>query len=89
MMGVSREATPSGCSLNPASRRGDPLGGLVMAGALKRHEIDRLMNVAVVLGWELVQEVFLEDGVKVELKRVLPPELLRLDVDLDIPASAQ
>jgi len=60
-----------------------------MAGKLKRHEIDRLMNVAVVLGWELVQEVFLEDGVKVELKRTLTPELLRLDVDLDIPSSAQ
>jgi len=60
-----------------------------MAGQLKRHEIDRLMNVAVVLGWELVQEVFLEDGVKVELKRTLPPELLKLDVDLDIPASPQ
>jgi hypothetical protein len=60
-----------------------------MAGALKKHEVDRLMNVAVVLGWELVQEVYLEDGVKVELKRTLSPELLKLDVDLDIPASPQ
>jgi hypothetical protein len=60
-----------------------------MAGQLKRHEIDRLMNVAVVLGWELVQEVFLEDGVKVELKRTLSPELLKLDVDLNIPSSPQ
>jgi hypothetical protein len=60
-----------------------------MAGALKKHEVDRLMNVAVVLGWELVQEIYLEDGVKVELKRTLSPELLRLDVDLDIPASPQ
>jgi hypothetical protein len=60
-----------------------------MAGALKKHEVDRLMNVAVVLGWELVQEVYLEDGVKVELKRTLSPELLKLDIDLDIPASPQ
>ncbi len=60
-----------------------------MAGALKKHEVDRLMNVAVVLGWELVNEIYLEDGVKVELKRKLPPELLKLDVDLDIPASPQ
>lgn len=60
-----------------------------MAGALKKHEVDRLMNVAVVLGWELVQEIYLEDGVKVELKRTLPPELLKLDADLDIPASPQ
>jgi hypothetical protein len=60
-----------------------------MAGALKKHEVDRLMNVAVVLGWELVQVIYLEDGVKVEIKRTLPPELLRLDVDLDIPASPQ
>jgi len=60
-----------------------------MAGKLKRHEIDRLMNVAVVLGWELVQEVFLEDGVQVVLKRTLSPELLRLEVDLDIAASPQ
>jgi len=47
------------------------------------------MNVAVVLGWELVQEIYLEDGVKVELKRTLTPELLALDVDLNIPASPQ
>jgi hypothetical protein len=60
-----------------------------VAGALKKHEVDRLMNVAVVLGWELVQEVYLDDGVKVELKRTLSPELLKLDVDLDIPASPQ
>jgi len=60
-----------------------------MAGLLKRHEIDRLMNVAVALGWELVQEVFLEDGVKVELKRTLPAELLQLDADLNIPSVPQ
>ncbi len=60
-----------------------------MAGALKKHEVDRLMNVAVVLGWELVQEIYLEDGVKVELKRTFPAELLKLDVDLDIPSVPQ
>jgi hypothetical protein len=60
-----------------------------MAYSIKKHEVDRLMNVAVVLGWELVQEVFLDDGVKVELKRTLTPELLALDVDLNIPASPQ
>jgi hypothetical protein len=60
-----------------------------MAGALKKHEVDRLMNVAVVLGWELVQVIYLEDGVKVEIKRTLSPELLKLDVDLDIPSSPQ
>lgn len=61
----------------------------MMAYSIKKHEVDRLMNVAVVLGWELVQEVFLDDGVKVELKRTLTPELLALDVDLNIPASPQ
>jgi len=60
-----------------------------MAGKLKQHEVDRLMNVAVVLGWELVQVVYLEDGVKVEIKRTLTPELLRLDADLDIPSVPQ
>jgi hypothetical protein len=60
-----------------------------MAGQYKKHEVDRLMNVAVVLGWELVQEIYLADGVKVELKRTLTPELLALDVDLNIPASPQ
>jgi len=60
-----------------------------MAHSIKKHEVDRLMNVAVALGWELVQEVFLEDGVKVELKRTLTLELLALDVDLNIPASPQ
>lgn len=60
-----------------------------MAYSIKKHEVDRLMNVAVVLGWELVQEIYLEDGVKVELKRTLTPELLALDIDLNIPASPQ
>ena len=52
-----------------------------MAHKLKKHEVERLMNVAVVLGWELVQEIYLEDSVKVELKRTLSPELLKLDQD--------
>lgn len=60
-----------------------------MTYSIKRHEVDRLMNVAVVLGWELVQEIYLEDGVKVELKRTLTPELLALDVDLNIPSVPQ
>jgi len=60
-----------------------------MPYSIKKHEVDRLMNVAVVLGWELVQEIYLEDGVKVELKRTLTPELLALDADLNIPASPQ
>ena len=60
-----------------------------MAGKYKKHEVDRLMNVAVTLGWELVQEIYLDDGVKVELKRTLSPGLLALDVDLDLPSSPQ
>jgi len=60
-----------------------------MAYSIKKHEIDRLMNVAVVLGWELVQEIYLDDGVKVELKRIIPKELLDLEVDLNIPSSPQ
>lgn len=60
-----------------------------MAHKLKKHEVERLMNVAVVLGWELVQEIYLEDSVKVELKRTLSPELLKLDQDLNIPSTPQ
>jgi hypothetical protein len=60
-----------------------------VGGKYKKHEVDRLMNVAVVLGWELIQEIYLEDGVKIELKRKLTPELLKLDEDLDIPSVPQ
>jgi len=60
-----------------------------MAHKLKKHEVERLMNVAVVLGWELVQEIYLGDSVKVELKRTLSPELLKLDQDLNIPSTPQ
>jgi len=60
-----------------------------MAHKLKKHEVERLMNVAVVLGWELVQEIYLEDSVRVELKRTLSPELLKVDQDLNIPSTPQ
>ena len=43
---------------------------------LKRHEVDRLLAMVVVLGWELVFEEYLDDGAAVTLRRIIPKELL-------------
>lgn len=60
-----------------------------MGHKLRKHEVDRLMNVAAALGWELVNEKYIDNGVVVELKRMLSPELAKLEEDLDIPSRPQ
>jgi hypothetical protein len=60
-----------------------------MGHKLRKHEVDRLLNVAVALGWTLKQEKYTDDGVIIEVERVLPPELMKLEQDLDIPSEPQ
>jgi hypothetical protein len=60
-----------------------------MGHKLRKHEVDRLLNVAIALGWESVNEKYTDDGVILELKRTLPPELMKLEQDLDIPSEPQ
>jgi hypothetical protein len=60
-----------------------------MAHKLRKHEVDRLLNVAVALGWTLKQEKYTDNGVVIELERILSPELMKLEQDLDIPSGPQ
>jgi hypothetical protein len=47
------------------------------------------MNVAVVLGWELIEENYLDKGVEVKLRRMLSEELLSLDAKIELPSTPQ
>ena len=47
-----------------------------MTYSFKRHEVDRLLAMTVVLGWQLESEEYLEDGARVTLRRIIPKELL-------------
>lgn len=44
---------------------------------IKKHEVDRLVSMTVVLGWELISEVYEDDGPTVTLHRKIPVELLK------------
>jgi hypothetical protein len=53
-----------------------------------KHEVDRLCNVLVVLGWRRVEDSFEGNKIRVVVERVLPPELLKaagLNSDLSFP----
>lgn len=46
-----------------------------MDDSIKRHEVDRLLNFIVPLGWELKEEKYDSKGVTVTLRRDLPASL--------------
>jgi hypothetical protein len=54
-----------------------------MPYSIKKHEVDRLMNVAHALGWELTKESYSNGGVSVELHKELNPELLAATGELE------
>ena len=60
-----------------------------MAYSIKRHEVDRLLNVLIVLGWELVEEMDAGDTIELKIKKKLSPELLKAAGELQIPSSPQ
>lgn len=57
--------------------------------SIKKHEVDRLLNVAVALGWSLEQESYAGAEITVKLIKKLAPELLKAAGELDIPSSPQ
>jgi hypothetical protein len=57
-----------------------------MSDQIKKHEVDRLLNVTVVLGWELKEEKYDFTGVTVVLRRDLSPGLLAAESKLS-PSS--
>jgi len=60
-----------------------------MAYSIKKHEVDRLLNVAVALGWSLEEESYAGPEITVRLVRKLSPELLKAAGELDVPSGPQ
>lgn len=54
-----------------------------MSYSIKKHEVDRLLNVLVVLGWELKEEKYDDKGITLLIRRDLSPELLATSAELE------
>lgn len=54
-----------------------------MAYSIKRHEVDRLLNVLVPLGWELKDESHEGRGITLVIHKELSEALLRAAGELD------
>lgn len=54
-----------------------------MAYSIKRHEVDRLLNVLVALGWELIEERYENRGITLVIHRELSEELLKAAGELE------
>ena len=60
-----------------------------MAYSIKRHEVDRLLNVLVPLGWMLVEERYENGGITLLIHKELSQELLKAAGELVYPSSPQ
>lgn len=60
-----------------------------MAYSIKRHEVDRVLNVLVVLGWELKDERYENGGITLVIHKELSRELLAAAGELEYPSSPQ
>jgi hypothetical protein len=60
-----------------------------MAYSIKRHEVDRLLNVLVPLGWTLVEERYENGGIKLLIHKELSRELLAAAGELEKGSSPQ
>jgi len=60
-----------------------------MAYSIKKHEVDRLLNVLVALGWSLVEETYEEKGITLVIHREVSEELLKAAGELKLPGSKQ
>jgi hypothetical protein len=60
-----------------------------MAYSIKKHEVDRLLNVAVVLGWELEEESYGNGDIYVKLHKKLSQELLLASGELEKGSTPQ
>ena len=65
-----------------------PDGNWSMAGySIKRHEVDRLLNVLVVLGWTLEDENYGDRDITLKIRKELSVELLAAAGELDLSSS--
>ena len=54
-----------------------------MAYSIKKHEVDRVMNVLVALGWSLIEERYENRGVTIVVHKELSEELLKAAGELE------
>ena len=54
-----------------------------MAYSIKKHEVDRVMNVLVALGWELKEERYENKGITIVIHKELSEELLKAAGELE------
>jgi hypothetical protein len=60
-----------------------------MAYSIKKHEVDRLLNVLIVLGWELKDERYDNGGITLVIHKKLSAELLKAAGELEKRSSPQ
>ena len=60
-----------------------------MAYSIKKHEVDRLLNVLVPLGWTLIEERYENGGITLVIHKELSRELLAAAGELEKPSSPQ
>ena len=60
-----------------------------MAYSIKRHEVDRLLNVLVPLGWTLVEERYENGGITLVIHKELSRELLAASGEPEKMSSPQ
>lgn len=60
-----------------------------MAYSIKKHEVDRLLNVLVMLGWELKEERYENRGITLMIHKELSEELLKASGELEKASSPQ
>ncbi len=60
-----------------------------MPYSIKKHEVDRLLNVLVPLGWTLLEEGYENGGIKLLIHKELSRELLAASGELDKESSPQ
>ena len=60
-----------------------------MSYSIKKHEVDRLLNVLVPLGWTLVEERYENGSITLLIHKELSQELLAAAGGLDYSSSPQ
>ena len=60
-----------------------------MAYSIKKHEVDRLLNVLVPLGWTLVEERYENGGITLVIHKELSREILAASGELEKMSSPQ
>ena len=60
-----------------------------MGYSIKKHEVDRLLNVLIALGWELVEERYENRGITLVIHKELSEELLSAAGELEYASPPQ